>query len=91
MFKLRFEYPNIFRYIWLQDVEKEKQQIYYGDKVYERECKIIYELNILLSVSEENGKLIEALANSDELGVFETDVVRDIIDYKWRSFAKAVH
>jgi uncharacterized Rmd1/YagE family protein len=91
MFKLRFEYPNTFRSLWLQDVERVRLEIETGEKPYIKELKIIYQLNILLSVSQENGKLVEALANSDELSVFETDVVRDIIDFKWKEFANSVH
>jgi hypothetical protein len=91
MFKLRFEYPNVFRNLWLEEQEKEKLYMMMGEKPYVRESRIIYQLNILLSVSQDNGKLIEALANSDELEVFMTDVVRDIIDYKWAVFARSVH
>lgn len=91
MFKLRFEYPNVFKSLWLKDVERGRLEIETGDKPYVRECKVIYQLNILLSVGQENGKLIEALANSEELAVFETDVVRDIIDFKWMVFARSVH
>jgi|DEB0MinimDraft_12_1074336.scaffolds.fasta_scaffold97663_2 hypothetical protein len=34
---------------------------------------------------------MEALANCDELSVFEIDAVKDIIDYKWEVFASKVH
>jgi hypothetical protein len=51
MFKLRFEYPNVFRTLWLEEQEKEKLYMMMGDKPYVRESRIIYQLNILLSVS----------------------------------------
>jgi len=34
---------------------------------------------------------MDAVSNSEELGIFETDTVRDMIDYKWNSFAKKQH
>lgn len=34
---------------------------------------------------------MEALANCDELDVFDIDSVRDVIDYKWEVFALKVH
>ena len=43
------------------------------------------------SVSEETGTLMEALANTDELSIFEIEAIQDIIDYKWETFAANVH
>lgn len=42
-------------------------------------------------MSQEDGSLMDAVANSDELSIFETDTVRDMIDYKWYRFAKKQH
>lgn len=70
MFKLRFEYGNVFNKLWVKEEETKQLEFETGEKPYVRECKIIYQLNILVSVSQENGKLIEALANSDELSIF---------------------
>jgi hypothetical protein len=33
--------------------------------------------------------LITAIAESEELKIFETEVVREMIDYKWDKFALA--
>jgi hypothetical protein len=33
--------------------------------------------------------LITAIAESDELKIFESEVVREMIDYKWEKFALA--
>jgi hypothetical protein len=33
--------------------------------------------------------LITAIAESEELKIFETEVVREMIDYKWEKFALA--
>ena len=32
-----------------------------------------------------------AIADSDQLAIFNCDVVRDCIDYKWQKFARIVH
>lgn len=45
--------------------------------------KIKYQLNILPSVSEDMGQLMGAIQDSDELAIFDTDLVKDLIDYKW--------
>jgi hypothetical protein len=43
--------------------------------------------------SEDGYTLLNALANSsdDQLSIFETDVVQDLIQYKWRTFASRAH
>ena len=53
--------------------------------------KIKYQLNILPSVSEEDGQLMGAIQDSDELEIFETELVKDLIDYKWQRFAQKQH
>lgn len=42
-------------------------------------------------MSSEDGQLMPAIADSDQLKIFECDVVRDLIDYKWQRFARIVH
>jgi len=34
---------------------------------------------------------MDAVSNSEELEIFETDTIRDMIDYKWETFAKRQH
>lgn len=53
--------------------------------------KVNYHLNLLSSMSQEDGKLIDAIADSDELDIFETDLVMDLVDFKWEAYAKKVH
>ena len=60
---------------------------HHAEKVY----KIKYQLNLLTSMSEEDGSLMDAVASSNELAIFETDMIRDMIDYKWRTYAKRQH
>jgi len=40
-------------------------------------------MNILCSMSQEDGQLIDALAESEELSIFETELIRDLIDWRW--------
>ena len=42
---------------------------------------------MLTSLSDEDGTLMEAIANSEELEIFDTEAVRDLIDYKWQAYA----
>lgn len=49
--------------------------------------KIRYQLNLLSSMSQEDGKLIDAIAKSSELSIFETDLIMDLIDWRWTCFA----
>jgi hypothetical protein len=57
----------------------------------DRQFKIRYQCNLLPSMSEKEGLIITAIANSDELGIFFTDAVKDLITYKWHKFAAATH
>ena len=41
---------------------------------------------MLCNISEEKGLLIDALAESDELSMFETELIKDLIDFKWKQF-----
>lgn len=42
----------------------------------------------MTSMSQDDGSLMEAIANSDELEIYQTQLVKDVIDYKWITFAK---
>ena len=53
--------------------------------------KVNYHLNLLPSMSQEDGKLIDAIAESDELEIFETDLVIDLVDFRWEKFARKTH
>lgn len=52
---------------------------------------IKFQVNKLFSVSEEDGSLIDAIGNSEELPIFTSRLVQDLIDYKWDTFAKRIH
>ena len=42
-------------------------------------------------MAEEDGRLIDAVANSEELRIFSSDIVIDYLDFKWTMFARTVH
>jgi hypothetical protein len=42
-------------------------------------------------MSQEDGKLIDAIADSIELEIFTTDLVINLVDYRWEKFAKVTH
>lgn len=95
MFKLRFEYVNIFKGLYVEQQEKEKQQIN-DDKAStrdnERIYKIKYCLNILPSMNEKSEHdLMEALCNTEELDIFATDSIRTMINYKWATYGFNSH
>ena len=88
IFKLRFEYPSIFTKIWRADFKNQSLELEGKFNTNDQKVfKIKYHLNILASVSEENGQLMEAIAGSTELSIFTTDLVMDLIDFKWQRFA----
>lgn len=84
IFKLRYEYPSIFRKQFLVD-EKILGLELAGklDQSQNKVFKIKYRANLLTMVKEESGNIINAIANSDELSIFQTDLVKDMLDYKW--------
>jgi hypothetical protein len=100
IFSLRHQYPVIFRKLWLKEQNKQLADEFGGDSQNimeaviqneEKQYKIKYYVNMLTSMSEEDGQIIEAIANSEELEIFQVDVVKDLIDYKWKAFAASVH
>ena len=92
IFKLRYEYKNIFKSIYLEDEKKQKLadkgKFDLGD---EKVFKIKYQLNLLTSMSEKNGQIMNAIASSKEISIFQTDLIKDMIDYKWKAFAQSTH
>lgn len=47
---------------------------------------------MLCSMNEsEDGRLINALANSDEMEIFTTTLCKDLIDFRWNQFGFRNH
>lgn len=81
MFNIRFEYPNIFENIFkIDNLKKRRRRTFIDKRLIEplnqvqksKIYKIKYQLNILPSILEEKGELIEAISDSDELDIFRT-------------------
>ena len=88
IFKMRYQYQAIFSKIARVDHKSEQLELQGKFNTNEQKVfKIKYNLNILGSVSEKNGQLMEAIAASEELSIFTTDLVMDLIDFKWERFA----
>lgn len=96
VFKLRYEYPCVYKRLYrLEKKEeakvaklKEKDPNYVsGVKVY----KIRYQANLLTSMSQDEGSIMDAIADSEELGIFKTELIKDMVDYKWQTYAQSQH
>lgn len=85
-FRLNYAYPNVFKNIFDQDMRISDEK-----KANMRPFKIFYQLNLLPAMSEEDGQLMEALSLSDEVTMFDCDVVKDLIEYRWNKFAFRYH
>lgn len=84
---MRYEYGNTFPRHLKADILREQAQLE-GKGGNEKVYKMKYKLNFLLSMAQDDGPLIEAIANSEELAIYKTQIIRDVIDYKWATFAK---
>jgi hypothetical protein len=93
IFKLRYKYGQIFEKIWRNDLELEGLQI--DGKVNNQELKVFkirYYINILSFATEDEDKaMINAIAESEEMDIFETPLIKDYIDFKWERFAFRQH
>lgn len=84
---MRYEYPNVFpKHYEHEQLEKEQ-----GDTGKLKQLKINYQVNMLTSVNEANGTLMEALSYTDEMEIFALDSIIDLLEYKWGCFAKTFH
>ena len=48
-------------------------------------------MNFLTSFSEQDGSLMKALCSSNELEIFQSDLIIDLIDFKWEAYAAKIH
>jgi hypothetical protein len=80
--KLRFQYPSVFRVQWLEEQEDLMQSRGWLKKEKLKYRKIKYSLNILPSIKmgpNDQGNLIDALAQCDDLDLFDSKCVQDFI------------
>jgi len=85
IFKLRFYYEGTFFKIVEKELDPE-----FNEKNH-RYLKIKYQCNLLSSMSEKEGSIMDAIANSDEIEIFNAETVRDLIDFKWAFYAEKLH
>jgi hypothetical protein len=95
---MRYEYGNVFKAHHVQEQKERdaKAKAISNNKkhVEPKMHTMTYQCNLLTSMQEEDGySLLNALANSteDQLDIFEADVVRDMIQYKWNCYAARAH
>ena len=106
IFNLRHHYKSIFPDLIKEEKKNEdkkqsnlnrRKSVFeaVGDKIMNveegRQYKIRYSINILPSMSEKEGLIIAAVAQSEELEIFFTEAVKDLVNYKWQQFAKLTH
>jgi len=53
--------------------------------------KIDYRAILLGMMKEDSGRLIHAIAASNELDIFRQPLIMDLIDFRWQKFAARVH
>ena len=70
-------------------VEPEKKTSGSADRT-NRTGKIYYQMNFLSSMSEQDGMLMRALCESQELQIFRSDLIIDLIDFRWDCFAAKI-
>ena len=81
-FHVRHKYNEVFPDFPLSSKTKDEVSVDGDTKVY----KIKYILNVLPNIDESQDSLMEAIAETDELEIFENKVLRDFIDFKWIPF-----
>jgi hypothetical protein len=83
---VRYKFPDIFP-THQDDCELDLFNVKEGTRL----IKINYQCNMLTAMSEHCGRLMDVIADSDEMSIFQSDVIIDVIDFKWNKFAKNVH
>lgn len=53
--------------------------------------KIQYSLNILPSIRTQESTIMRQCGQTKELELFECQAMKDLIEFKWRSYARAIH
>lgn len=103
VFQLKDQYNNVFHDVpdvapsssLNSSMRKRKEDS--GENIKQKFYKIKYTLNTLPMCTYEDGKcknldgLMDALAETDELSLFEAKVVNDYYDFMWNMYAKHIH
>jgi hypothetical protein len=96
IFNLRFNYKNIYYEDHFRPMEELDSKEFDSTKIK----KVVYTINLLqqsgLYIQDgekvnEEVSLMQLCAETDELEIFETDALKDIIDYKWNCYGRRHH
>jgi hypothetical protein len=88
---MRYEYKNIFKSLYKEEEKNKLKNKNKKSHDTEKVFKMGYHVNILPSMCEDEGTIMDAISKSNELAIYKTDLVKDIIDYKWDNFAFSAH
>lgn len=84
IFDLHERYKDIFA----KQLDSERKE---DDKMF----KIKYDCNLLVSVNEhpddETTSIMQGLSQTNELALFDTELVKETIEFKWNNFASKIH
>ena len=88
VFDLRDNYEKVFPKVSQKDTKS-----ILGKTASKAMYKIKYEALMVTSMSEitDDGRLMEALAKSEELELFNTKLAQELIMFKWNQFAGGIH
>ena len=62
-----------------------------GKDIIDKQYKIKYCVNFLPACTKQDQSIIQAISKSEELEIFESDIVKELIEFKWNSFAYEQH
>jgi hypothetical protein len=98
IFDLRFNYKKIYYEDHFLPMEELDSKDFDSTKIK----KVVYTINLLLQAGmyiqgpdnekvNEEVSLMQLCTDSEELEIFETDALKDIIGFKWDSFGRRHH
>ena len=86
-FKLGQHYQEIFPVLAADEPNQEEARRSVNQRVH----KIIYSINLLPSMHNDEVSLMSHLASTTQIEIFNTKAVQNLIEFKWNNYAKAFH
>lgn len=83
IFKVGQLYSKVFQHLAEDEPNQEVARRSISSKVH----KIKYSLNLLTSTRNDEYSLMDLLASTDQIEVFDTLPVKDLIEFKWRAYS----
>lgn len=88
LFDLRFKYDEVFPLLAKDEPFQEEARLDPNQKVY----KIKYTLNQLPRMGGDlEDRLMEMIGDTEQVSIFTTKVLQDLIDFKWTKYARIIH